>query len=242
MTLSAEKLRITYLGEGGGGTGNLLPIIVQCGEVVESNIELDLMILQDVSGSYPASTSVPFVKNIANCVLTAFPSCRLGLCYFSDFPINPYGRAIDGDVPFGIQRTLQVVDSNDISTWTLPQLVGGDIPEAQLDAIKRGAESGAFGWRPVETYRKRIIVLNTDTIPHDSSLEPGAPHTTRAATVQACLDNNIWPIYVLTNGGYEEPYELGYGISGLGSTDTTTGESDLLSQILTAIYKGILTI
>lgn len=235
MTFSAEKLRFTNVTP--GGTGNNLPAIIQCGELVDSNLEIDVMVLQDVSGSYPASQSVPFVKRIASCILTSWPNAYIGLCYFSDFPISPYGFV--GDVPFGIQETLQPGSYGSIDTWNLPQLNGNDSFEAQLDAIKQGAESTAFGWRPIVPGRKRFIVLNTDQFPHDKTTEPSAPHTTRAATVQACIDNEVWPLYVLTNDSYNTantPYDLQYGVSGLG---TPNDLEELISQILTGIYTGI---
>lgn len=238
MTLSAEKFRFTYTQAGGGGTV-VLPDVITCGEVVDTNIELDIMVLQDVTGSYPPEASVPFIREFSNCILTAWPQAYMGLCYFADFPIAPYGDPLYGDVPFGIQYPLSAVTSSNINSWTLPAMYGADTPEAQLDAIQSGAQSTAFGWREIVPGRKRIILLNTDTIPHDSSLEPGVPHTTRAAAVQACIDNSIFPIYIKTSSFDNTAYDLGYGISGNGTPADTNA---LIRQILTAIYIGTFSI
>lgn len=231
MTLSAEKLRFTSVTEGGGQ--NTLPAIITCGELVDKYIELDLMILQDVSGSYPPSESIPFVQEIATCVLTAWPNCRIGLSYFSDYPNSPYGST--GDLPYAERYKLAVRTAANVASWTLPALSGNDTFESQLDAIQRGADSTTFGWRSVESFRQRVIVLNTDTYPHEND----GTHISKQQCIDACINNNVWPIYVLTDAtaaSQNAGYDLGYGISGLGDPTST---ANLVSQILTGIYRGI---
>lgn len=243
MTFSASKLRINRgtggSGGGGGGGGGFLGSDIQCGEVVDSYGDYDIFILQDVSGSYPTSSSVPFIRNIASCVLTAFPNAHLGLGYFSDFPIEPYGES-GLDTPFEVEVRIGKYTFSQINNWILPGLYGNDEYESQLDAIKRAAEqTSAVGWRSSTAGgSKRFIILNTDTFPHDSALEPGAPHTTKAAAVQACKNNGVWPIYVLTDSYYYsegEYYDLGYGSYGFGDP---TNPDVLISQILTAVLTG----
>lgn len=248
MTFSATKLRInsTQTLDAGGG-GGLLPAQIPCGTIVDSVVDLDIVLIQDTTGSYGAS-AIPFIRQLAPCIITAFPRARLGLAYFAD-----YGDAY----PYGEQYKLGNYTAANTASWILPSQGGGDEYEASLDAFYYAATSGTIGWRDCA---KKVIILNTDTYPHDRAIEGGSTYVTRAMAAAACRDRNIWPIYVLTSSYYysawlnagrpaqqytsypynNSAYSLGYGGYGFGTPgDLPTLDSQIISAILYGIYQTI---
>lgn len=243
MTFSSNRLRTNPVAASGKN------ILIPSGTFIDENIEVDVMFIQDYyhwPGSYTKADIRNVLETVARDVRNAWPNSRFGFCYFSDFPIDPYGW--EYDLPYVEKYDLDAYSLNDIANWDITYgnsianggLGGRDLKSSALDAIKNCAESTTIGWRPIQSNRKRIIILNTfQNPPHDSSLEPGAPHTTMTLSMQACINNDIWPIYAMQYNS--DNFKLSYG-SNVTTYKTVYSKYDTENQrnarVLAAIYAG----
>lgn len=224
------------------------------GILVDSDYEVDIMYLVDNSYIFSTNDSLPIVKEMAGYILTAWPKARQGLAYFSDFDYSPYGAP--GSSLYHVKYNLNNHSANDINGWSLTNEDSyatqySDYKNAGLDAMSRACDDSSY-WRAIAAGRKRFVIMMTNNPPHDSSLELSVPHTTKALTQQACINNQVWPIWLhfYANGSqYPDykyvPYSLGYGFTQK-SYRAWSEYSDYINQsayipiTLGAIYNGII--
>lgn len=206
MSFSTSKLKTNI------STANTDYAIIRPTTLVDPNFEVDVMMLVDTTifgYDYNMTLINPLIQAIGVNVLKAWPMARLGLCRFTEYPINATNTAYEEI------KLLQVVTEAQAATWTLVNKGGHShgttIYGAGLDALKFGCESLTFGWRPAAPGRQKIIVLLTNKKPADSSETPASPTTTKALARQACINNDVWPIWVEFIGGYSPIFNLEYG-------------------------------
>ncbi len=159
--------------------------------------KVDIMFLIDVSGSYGDDLAV--FRARANEIISAFEEAgqdvQISVASFSDFPISPYGGAVD--YAFRLDQPL----TDDFSLVTtainnLDLLYGRDGPESQLEALFQGGEA-ATGWREGAL---PIIFLATDAGFHNSDDEPDYPGHGLTETVDSLVSKGI-KVFGLQSGG-----------------------------------------
>ena len=148
----------------------------------------DIVFLADTTGSM--GTALLNVKTgstgIMNLVAAAQPDAQFGVAEYKDFP--PFSAD-----PFGYQLNQAITPSitsaqAGINTWSASG--GGDLAEAQLNALTQIATNPATGFR---TGSSRVVVWFGDAIGHDPS--NGA---TLASTIAALQAANIRVLAVST--------------------------------------------
>ncbi len=149
---------------------------------------VDVMLLFDVTGSHASFVNGARSQILAELIrpLLGITDVAVGISWYADFPVSPYGGT--GDHPFegGIEPSL-----SEGPIWTslsgTPSWTGGDGPESGVEALSilsggplptsarglacsSGRASGGC-WRSGAT---RVIVMFTDAANHNG---PGSPGT-----------------------------------------------------------------
>ncbi|HEX7905586.1 MAG TPA: vWA domain-containing protein [Chitinophagaceae bacterium] len=130
----------------------------------DSKRKIDIYFLADTTGSMTSILNAvkAGANNILNAVIGTGNDVAFGVGNYRDFtdpPPHPFQHQLN-------PTTNGAAVAAAINTWTAAG--GGDLPEAQLFALKNLAQppGGAIGWRPDS---KRIIVWFGDAPGHDPS-------------------------------------------------------------------------
>ncbi|MDQ0318474.1 Ca2+-binding RTX toxin-like protein/predicted transcriptional regulator [Pararhizobium capsulatum DSM 1112] len=196
---------------------------------------LDLMFVQDLSGSYgdDISTVRTFLPDLLNLVLASNTNAHFGLSSFVDKPVYPFGSS--GDYVYRTDLALTNDAADFLDTYRNLAILGGnDTEESQLEALMQVAlRTVEVGWRPGAN---KVAILFTDAPPHiagdgaaggitvanngDAVLNGTIPGTGEdypaiAQVAAALLAAGIIPVFAVTEGvasAYEEFVEtLGAG-------------------------------
>jgi len=134
---------------------------------------LEVMLLIDQTGSFNSSSAV--LKNEFNLIKT---DCKIGIAGFADFPISPYGSVTDFPYTLFLPLSDNTSDINN-AIQIIPNLIGGDTPEDQYEALYQAATGIGFepyisatkpGWTKDS---KKLIILITDAVFHNDEGYPG---------------------------------------------------------------------
>lgn len=216
MTFSSTKFR-------GSGLAATATKNFPYGGVVDSRVVFDMVFLQDYKSTFTANmpprigpwvNTPQLVDYVAQGMATAYPSSRLGLAHFSDYPTAPYG--VPGE-DFVYQEIVPLTPASEVNPlgWNsyeytnaqhggLGSVNGGDIGNCSLDATVQAAQSTTLGWSSTT----KLMMVFTDQFPHDGILEPGAPHTNLAAARSVWgATGSAYPIYVIFNDDYAHNFQ-----------------------------------
>jgi len=178
----------------GAGQTRVLRCSAACGFTEEvspcssaRNVDVTLLLEQAGSNSSEVTADLPTLTSRCIMPLLALSGVNVGVSYFADFPISPYGSAGSGfpttmaDRPFegGIEPTGS---ASAIATEVMsrPSFSGGDAPEATVEALAilggSPLPSSATGlscsvgraaggcWR---SSAARVVVMHTDSPIHN---------------------------------------------------------------------------
>lgn len=225
-------------GSGGGGTSipTTVDLVLQAGEqdtqtvVVElpttEEIGADIMVLFDRSGSLgdDRDTFIMEADEIIGALEDSLPDLRIGLGSFVDAPCNDFGFLVQGDfgyelnLPLGGGGTGKLTRRLRNTLIDLDIKVGGDKPEAQLEAIRQALTgdgltvdanefpdcAGVADIAPsepgFENDRLRFLVVATDDSFHLPT-DAGYPYPTSVADVIQLAQENGVTIFFLDSGG-----------------------------------------
>ena len=218
-------------------------------------IPLDLMILQDLSGSFRDDIGKVrnLVPNLVSEVLAVQPDTQFGVASFVDKPLHPFGSSLGDyvyttDLPLTTDQTLFQTTVNNLATRS-----GKDSPESQLEALMQVAlRAEEVGYRDDS---RRVVILATDAPYHqagDSSLPPnngdaildGTPAGTGEdypgleQVRSALIGAGIVPVFAVTSnqiGNYQALVDqLGFGTV----QQLTTNSSNLVDVITDGLEEA----
>jgi len=189
---------------------NITPIKVKDSNETDTNssknVELDLMFLVDMTGSYydDLDTFKKESKNIVNLLKTKLPKnveVKIGLSMFQDFPNTSYDSSTT-DKPYELELGL----TTDLSKFNnainnLKVGDGGDYPEAQLEGLYRVITDPNVGWNKSAI---KIILLFTDASFHDKDRDPDYPGHGSSEVKHLLSANNISVIGIGSGGITED--------------------------------------
>jgi len=234
------------------------PVTVTVPESGGGNAPLDLVLLEDLSGSFgdDVSTIQGLVSNLIADILNSQPDTLFGMASFVDKPTGFFGGG--GDYVFQLEQVL-TAETSDPSDFSALQTTvnnlqlrgGGDGPEAQLESLFLLAKnSAAMGFRPTASH---VVVLFTDANYHvagDASMLPpnngdavadGTPAGTgedypSVAQLKSALEAaNIVPVFAATSNAVAT-YENLVSELGRGTVVTLSSNS---SNIVNAVTTGL---
>lgn len=231
--------------------------IIISGEGGTSAQPIDLVLLQDLSGSFgdDVATVQGLVPDLVAGVLGIQPDSEFGVASFVDKPVYPFGDAGSGDYVY--QTELALTHDTDAFQTAVDNLIvryGTDYYEAQIEALMQ------VGLRPTELGFRvgsfHAVVLATDAPYHQAGDYYGAPANNGDAVLDgspagtgedfpdvdqvrdALLAQNIIPIFAVTydvTGYYQNLVDqLGFG--------TVVTLSYNSADIVNAITSGLTTI
>lgn len=140
-------------------------------------LPLDVMFLQDTTGSQESiiGTMIRQIPLVYAGISSRFPESHFGVAEFKDKPYMPLGLEDGFCYKLAAPMTMDMATVVDAYSW-LYASGGGDIPEAQYQAIINAALDPAVGWRRIydrssgdtteETIAARVIIMLTDAVPH----------------------------------------------------------------------------
>ena len=146
------------------------------------NPGVDVMLLLDMTGSHASSvrSARTTIGDFAGDVM-ALGDVQVGVAYYADFPVDPYGST--GDKPFVAGRRLGTnLASLRTTLDAAPTMMGADGPESGVEALSILAggtvhptaepfSCGGGCWRAGTT---RIVVLITDAAQHNGPALSGS--------------------------------------------------------------------
>jgi hypothetical protein len=162
---------------------------------------VDVCLLEDETGSFiddignlqaPGTAAAIFAT-----VTAASPGANFAVAGFQDYPVTPFG--ISGDHVYQLLSSMSPSQTdwlNGIAALSIPSLAsGGDLPEAQYDAIVAATGPGTFndptlgeqadcGWRDVPNVT-HVLVVATDAAFHVPA--DGGPHVNDQTSTEAAL-------------------------------------------------------
>jgi len=165
---------------------------------------VDVCLLEDLTGSFLddiGNLQTPgTAEAIFDAVTAASPDAQFAVAGFQDYPVDPFG--IPGDFVYQRFSGMSASETNwvnGINGLSIPSpFSGGDIPEAQFDAIVAAAGPGTFsdptvgeqpdcGWRSGSNVT-HVLVVATDAAFHT----PDGTHVNdSASTTTALLNQDI---------------------------------------------------
>ena len=224
---------------------------------------LDLVLIVDLTGSY--TDDLPNIKakapEIFDAIRVDAPDSEFGLATFVDFPFNPWGA--DNEWAYQLNQNLTA----NRATWlaavnAMTNLVGGDVPESQYEALYQAATGAGREMPPTmngvytdrgeispgqnPTFRStatKVIALTTDAPFHTTndsqcSGDPGCPFgypgADRNTTVNALDAAGIKIIAIKAPGSGSEMDDLAAATGGAVTT-TDSSSSDIAEAILGAL-------
>jgi hypothetical protein len=165
---------------------------------------VDVCLLEDLTGSFLddiGNLQTPgTAEAIFDAVTAASPDAQFAVAGFQDYPVDPYGIA--GDFVYQRFSAMSASEANwvaGINGLSIPSpFSGGDIPEAQFDAIVAAAGPGTFndptvgeqpdcGWRTGGD-ETRVLVVATDAEFHTPD---GTHQNDSASTISALMAQEI---------------------------------------------------
>lgn len=163
---------------------------------------VDVCLLEDLTGSFLDDIgnlqAAGTAEAIFDAVTAASPDAQFAVAGFQDYPVDPFG--IPGDFVYDLLSSMSASEAAwlaGIAALSIPSpFSGGDIPEAQYDAIVAAAGPGTFndptvgeqpdcGWRD-DPNVVHVLVVATDAAFHVPA--DGGPHVNTGATTITALD------------------------------------------------------
>ena len=192
-------------------------------------IPLDVLLLQDLSGSFEDDLPVvqELVPDLVSGLQSFQPDTQFGVASFIDQPVPPFG--VEGDYVYRLE--LGLTSSETDFQEIVNNLVvgdGEDIPEAQLSALLETAVSTeTIGFRDGA---RRVAVVATDAPFHEGDFYP-----TVEEVRTALIENDILPIFVVTSDEIDT-YEDVVDVFEFGSVVELESDS---SNLVDAITEGL---
>ena len=216
--------------------------------------KLDLLLLEDETGSFQddiANMQGPggLADQLWDALVAAVPDFQGGVAGFRDFEQDGWGSP--GDWVYRLLQDLTSIKADWTAGINLLSANGGaDYPEAQLAALKSGADGHAWdsngdgdfadpndtpaGENPTwRTDATKVIVLVTDATYHeqgDTPVPPGYPGPTYAETIAELNAAGVHVIALVTSGLEDDYADL---------TDDTRGTVKLISDDSSDIVQAI---
>eukprot|EP01057_Protomagalhaensia_wolfi_P000733 Protomagalhaensia_wolfi_Nauph_80__732@NODE_1418_length_1539_cov_2271_686000_g307_i1_p1_GENE_NODE_1418_length_1539_cov_2271_686000_g307_i1NODE_1418_length_1539_cov_2271_686000_g307_i1_p1_ORF_typecomplete_len391_score109_20Integrin_beta/PF00362_18/1_3e26VWA/PF00092_28/0_0024VWA_2/PF13519_6/0_3_NODE_1418_length_1539_cov_2271_686000_g307_i11281300 len=140
-------------------------------------LPLDVVFLQDTTGSFDDDLPnvVAQIPDMINAVLADHPESQFGVAEFKDKPYFPWGEPDDFCYKLGEGKLSPDLADFEWAYSGLYASGGGDLPEAQFQALINTALDPAVGWRPLAAAGKsgdaenagaRLVIMSTDAQPH----------------------------------------------------------------------------
>ncbi|WP_157069043.1 vWA domain-containing protein [Sandaracinus amylolyticus] len=233
-------------------------------DACRGTVPVDVMVLLDVTGSHAT-----YVRdNVANfgtrlvAPLLAIDDVAVGVAWYADFPIDPFG--VTGDRPFegGVQPTRTRAEI-DAAFAAAPQRNGNDLPESAVEALSilaggtppasaiplacsTGRTAGGC-WR---SGVRRVIVVYTDASSHNgpspTSTALHSPYTTipTAATWPAVrsrlmTDGTLLLVLYRSNSDGDAPGQYDEMLRDLGQPASDRIAADTLTTALDAVVARV---
>jgi hypothetical protein len=210
---------------------------------------VDVCLLEDETGSFLddiGNLQAPgTAHDIYAAVTAASPGANFAVAGFQDYPIDPFG--IPGDHVYQLLSSMSPTEASwlaGIAALTIPSpFSGGDVPEAQYDAIVAATGPGIFndptlgeqadcGWRNVANVT-HVLVVATDATFHVPAV--GAPHVNDStSTIAALLAEGIRVVGLKAPGAGTELDTLAAATGGSTQPLSSNG-----SNIGAAIVAGL---
>lgn len=228
-------------------------IIELTGLSEQSDRPLELVLLQDLSGSF--SDDLATITGLTDDLIASLSGLatdvQLGLASFIDKPTSPFGDSDDHEYQTQLALTSNF-DAWKAAVEGLSLGSGNDFPEAQLTGLMQVALRAAeVGW---SSDALKVVVLTTDAAPHMAGDNPdgvpnngddvtdgpgndgtGEDYPTIAQVKDALISGGIIPIFAVTSGVMQDYQdivdELGFGTVVQLSSDS--------SDIIDAIELGV---
>lgn len=194
--------------------------------VATNQLPLDVFLLQDLSLSFEEDLPVlkRLVPNLLDDLRKIKPDAKFGVGSFIDKPVRPFG---DPNNAYVYQLDQPLTNDKEVVRSTVNNLQtiskGGDLPEAQLEALlqvaTRTIQTNPIGFR---NNARRVVVVSTDAIyqeagngakaeprpitkPNngDSVIDPDEDYPSIAQVKQALSDANIFPVFTIAEDNDE---------------------------------------
>ncbi len=214
--------------------------------------DLDVMILQDMSGSFGDDKRVmdDLAPTLASTLFSASAGLELGVASFVDKPFSPFGSV--GDYVYQLDLPL-TTDTSAFVTAVQGLIVrsGNDYSESQIEALQLLAYDAAAGFR---TDSQRFVVVATDAPFHvagdcglgtctagandgNGVLNPLEDYPSQAQVLAALEASDITPVFLVAGGSAVTPsYEALVSTLGRGSVvELSSDSSNLINAILTGL-------
>eukprot|EP01056_Protomagalhaensia_sp_Gyna25_P000533 Protomagalhaensia_sp_Gyna_25__532@NODE_124_length_5068_cov_1547_737721_g98_i0_p3_GENE_NODE_124_length_5068_cov_1547_737721_g98_i0NODE_124_length_5068_cov_1547_737721_g98_i0_p3_ORF_typecomplete_len371_score90_46Integrin_beta/PF00362_18/2_5e26VWA/PF00092_28/0_0029FAP/PF07174_11/12_NODE_124_length_5068_cov_1547_737721_g98_i024433555 len=147
----------------------------QCQEICY--LPLDVVFLQDTTGSFDDDLPnvVKQIPDMISAVVQDHPESHFGVAEFKDKPYYPWGEPDDFCYKLGEGKLSPDLADFEWAYSGLYASGGGDLPEAQFQALINTALDPAVGWRPLALPGKsgdaqnagaRLVIMSTDAQPH----------------------------------------------------------------------------
>ena len=188
--------------------------------VVTNQLPLDVFLLQDLSLSFNEDLPVlkRLVPNLLDDLRKIQPDAKFGVGSFIDKPVEPFG---DPNNAYVYQLEQALTNDKEVVRSTVNNLLtiskGGDLPEAQLEALlqvaRRTIQTNPIGFR---NNARRVVVVSTDASYHkagdgaeakprpitkpnngDIVIDPDEDYPSIAQVKQALSDANIFPVFTI---------------------------------------------
>ncbi len=198
-------------------------------EMCRPDMPIDVMILLDVTGSHGMRVrdQRALLQSRLVTPLLGIMNVAVGVSYYADFPIDPYGST--GDRPFegGVEPSLTI---SPIATelGTIPTMGGNDGPESGIEALSvltggtRPASATALTCSAGRTAggcwragARRVIVVWTDAANHNgpdpassglyspyTTITPAPASWTMASTLGAMRSQNVELLVLYHTGAF----------------------------------------
>ncbi|HEY2730008.1 MAG TPA: hypothetical protein VGK52_08695 [Polyangia bacterium] len=125
---------------------------------------IDVMLLEDLTGSFADDlvTVNGVSSTLANDLLSSNAGTLIGVASFKDKPFVPFGEP--GSYVYKLELPLTNTAGSFVSTLAnLSAAGGGDLAEAQVEALNLLSQDDAAGFRPSFPH---LVVVATDAPPH----------------------------------------------------------------------------
>ncbi len=215
---------------------------------------IDLMILEDLSGSFydDVATVKANAASLVSALKFANPGVAFGLASFIDKPFYPFGSA--GDYVFVQNQALTSDDAAFITAVNaLATRDGADYSEAQIEALGLlSVNAASAGFRSGASH---FVVLATDATFHvagECTLATGGctsgnngdgvadlkeDYPSQDQVIAELNAANITPVFAIAGGAFvEAPYRALIEKLGRGSVVGLSGDS---ANLIDAIFSGI---
>ena len=231
--------------------------------VATNQLPLDVFLLQDLSKSFEEDLPVlkRLVPNLLDDLRKIQPDTKFGVGSFIDKPVRPFGGQ-NSDYVYQLEQPL--TNDKEVVRSTVNNLTisgGGDLPEAQLEALlqvaSRTIQTNPIGFR---NNARRVVIVSTDAIYHqagngveakprpitkpnngDTVIDPDEDYPSIAQVKQALSDANIFPVFTIAedNDGVDNiPFYQDFVDNKLGFGKVVELQSDS-SNLVQAITDGL---